>query len=123
MDYASVLKALGESTRIKIIRLLAYRPMYVCELEFVLEMSQPRISQHLKILKHAGLVNDEKAGQKSIYSLNKNFLQKFLSSFVNFLEQPLAEISGFQKEYDRICNLEGNPDITKCKGNCGSFSK
>lgn len=123
MNYESVFKALGESTRIKIIRLLAHRPMYVCELEFVLEMSQPRISQHLKILKHAGLVDDEKVGQKSIYSLNKNFLQKFLSGFVNFLEQPLAEISGFQKEYYRICNLEGNPDINKCKGNCGSFSK
>ena len=115
MDYETFFKALAESTRIKIIRLLAHKPMYVCELEAILGMSQPRISQHLKILKYADIVNDEKEGQRSIYSLNQELLHSTLSDFSTFLEIPLQDISEFQVEYSRICDLTTNPDIKTCK--------
>ena len=57
-DFVKLCKALGEPTRLKILRLLAIRPMYVCELNVVLDMSQPRISQHLRVLKEAGLLGE-----------------------------------------------------------------
>ncbi|MCF8011909.1 MAG: metalloregulator ArsR/SmtB family transcription factor [Clostridiales bacterium] len=53
-------KALGESTRLKILKLLSVRSMYVCELESVLQINQPRVSQHLRIIKEAGLVKERK---------------------------------------------------------------
>lgn len=49
-----ILKALGEPTRLKIIRLLEEREMCICELVAVLDMSQPRVSQHVKVLKRQG---------------------------------------------------------------------
>lgn len=52
--FVKIFKALGEPTRLKILKLVALRPMYVCELEMVLGISQPRISQHLRVLKEAG---------------------------------------------------------------------
>ena len=64
MNYETVFKAIGEPTRIKIIRLLSHKPMFVCELEAVLDMSQPRISQHLKILKHASIVEDARTAKE-----------------------------------------------------------
>ncbi|SHK12659.1 ArsR family transcriptional regulator [Geosporobacter subterraneus DSM 17957] len=115
MDYEAFFKALTESIRIKIIRLLAHKPMCVCELETILGMSQPRISQHVKILKYAEIVNDEKKGQRSIYSLNQEFLHSTLSDFRAFLEMPLQDISEFQAEYSRICDLSRNRDIKTCK--------
>ena len=115
MNFEALFKALGESTRIKIIRLLAHKPMYVCELEAILEMSQPRISQHLKILKYADIVKDEKEGQRSIYSLNQEFLGKTLSDFRSFLDVPLEDITEFQAEYTRICCLSDDPNIKTCK--------
>ncbi len=115
MEFETLFKALGESTRIKIIRLLAHKPMYVCELEATLSMSQPRISQHLKILKHAGIVEDVKEGQRSVYSLNQNLLNASLSNFMSFLEEPLENIIGFQVEYERICCLTEDPGIRTCK--------
>lgn len=115
MDFETLFKALGESTRIRIIRLLAHKPMYVCELEATLGISQPRISQHLKILKHAGIVDDAKEGQRSVYSLNQNLLNVSLSSFISFLEEPLENVNGFQAEYNRICCLADDPRIRTCK--------
>jgi len=58
--FETVFKALGEPTRLKIIKLLAVRDLCVCDLEEVMQISQPRISQHLKVLKYAGLVNERK---------------------------------------------------------------
>ncbi|MFZ5969260.1 MAG: ArsR/SmtB family transcription factor [Bacillota bacterium] len=115
MNYELIFKTLGESTRIKIVKLLALKPMYVCELESVLDMSQPRISQHLKILKHANLVNDTREGQRSIYSLNRELLQNSFLSFTSFLDKPLEELSDFQEEYERLSHLSDDPKIVCCK--------
>jgi ArsR family transcriptional regulator len=115
MNYEMVFKALGEYTRIKIIRLLAYKAMYVCELESVLNMSQPRISQHLKILKHANLVRDEKEGQRSVYSLNKELIHDVFFQFTSFLDIPLESLSDFEQEYERIQRLNNDPEVICCK--------
>lgn len=64
-NYVKILKALGEPTRLKILKLLSIRPMYVCELESVLQMTQPRISQHLRTMKEAGLVIEKKEAQRT----------------------------------------------------------
>ncbi|MFZ5899221.1 MAG: ArsR/SmtB family transcription factor, partial [Bacillota bacterium] len=59
-ELAERIKALGEPTRLKILRLLHERELCVCEIAEVLQMSQPRISQHLKVLRQAGLVSERK---------------------------------------------------------------
>lgn len=77
-NYTKFLKALGEPTRLKIINLLAEKEMCVCELMEVLEMNQPRISQHLKVLKEAGVVQERKQAQWSHYSLCCDEFQGFV---------------------------------------------
>ncbi|SHK12954.1 transcriptional regulator, ArsR family [Geosporobacter subterraneus DSM 17957] len=114
MDFSLLFKALGENTRIRIIKLLSYKPMYVCELEAILLMSQPRISQHLKILKQTGLVNDEKDGQRTIYTLNQYLLLSSLAEFNSFLDIPLHGLPEYKKEVARIEFLRENPSITIC---------
>lgn len=69
MDSVKVFKALGEPTRLRIVRLLAERPLCVCELVFVLKIEQSRISHHLQILKDAGLVEDRREGRWMIYDI------------------------------------------------------
>lgn len=115
MDFEVIFKALGEATRIKIIKLLSIKPMYVCELEGILNISQPRISQHLKILKHASLVEVEKEGQRAIYSLNKDLIHKVQNEFSNFLEVPLEALEGYSEEWDRMKGVENDPEIAICK--------
>ena len=62
--------ALGDPTRRAIIACLAERPRAVGELAAVLPVSRPAVSQHLRVLKDAGLVTDRTAGTKRVYRLN-----------------------------------------------------
>jgi DNA-binding transcriptional ArsR family regulator len=62
--------ALGDPTRRAIVACLAERPQAVGELAEVLPISRPAVSQHLKVLKQAGLVTDRAAGTRRVYRLN-----------------------------------------------------
>jgi DNA-binding transcriptional ArsR family regulator len=62
--------ALGDPTRRAIVACLAERPRAVGELAEALPISRPAVSQHLKVLKEAGLVTDRAAGARRIYRLN-----------------------------------------------------
>jgi ArsR family transcriptional regulator, arsenate/arsenite/antimonite-responsive transcriptional repressor len=55
-DVEDLLKALADKNRLRIIKLLEARTMCVCELAFVLGISQPSVSRHLRKLRSAGLV-------------------------------------------------------------------
>jgi ArsR family transcriptional regulator len=67
----NIFKALSDDTRLRVIKLLQERELCVCELMQVLDMSQPRISRHMSVLKNAGLVEDRREGKWVHYSLRK----------------------------------------------------
>lgn len=71
----NVFKALADPTRRKILDLLKEKDMTAGEISDNFNMSKPSISNHLKILKAAELVIDEKNGQFIYYSLNSTILQ------------------------------------------------
>ncbi len=86
------LDALGDPTRRAIFERLGERPSAVVDLARGLPVSRPAVSQHLKVLKEAGLVRDAQAGARRIYSLDpeglaglRDYLDRFwntaLSSF------------------------------------------
>ena len=62
-------KALADTTRLRIIGLLAVREMCVCEVMVALDLTQPTASHHLRILENIGLVKDRKEGKWVFYSL------------------------------------------------------
>jgi DNA-binding transcriptional ArsR family regulator len=63
-------EALGDPSRFAIVQCLAERPRAVGELAAELPISRPAVSQHLKVLKDAGLVTDQAAGTRRVYRLN-----------------------------------------------------
>jgi DNA-binding transcriptional ArsR family regulator len=78
--------ALGDPTRREIFERLADRPTAVGELARELPVSRPAVSQHLKVLKDAGLVVDTRAGTQRIYQLNPEgvaALRTYLDGFWN----------------------------------------
>lgn len=68
---ATILKLLGDKTRLTMIKLLDSNDYCVCEFVAIFNMSQPAISQHVRKLKDAGIVSETRRGQWIIYSLNK----------------------------------------------------
>ena len=68
--YQSGWEALGDPSRFAIVAALAERPRAVGELAADLPISRPAVSQHLKVLKAAGLVADRAVGTRRVYRLN-----------------------------------------------------
>ena len=76
MEIVDFYKALSDETRIKIIQMLIGRELCACEIIEQLDLAQPTIAHHLKILKYAGLISDKKEGKWVFYTLNAaNFLK------------------------------------------------
>jgi DNA-binding transcriptional ArsR family regulator len=73
-DAARALRALGDDTRRAILEQLAVRPCAVTELARGLTVTRPAVSQHLKVLKEAGLVNDDADGARRIYRIDPDGL-------------------------------------------------
>lgn len=70
-----VLAALGDETRLKMIRLLAgHDSLCVCELQAAFDLGQPTISHHLRILREAGVVDVLRRGTWAYYSLRRDAL-------------------------------------------------
>lgn len=103
----SSLKALGDSHRQNILRLLACQEMGACEIIHAIGLSQPAISHHLKILKQAKLIRSEKEGKTVFYTLDKDGLKGFLDQVDGFLK----ELSCFSSSPPRPSPLRQNPDL------------
>jgi len=84
--------ALGDPTRRTILEHLAERPQAVGELAGELPVSRPAVSQHLKVLKDAGLVSDHPAGTRRIYRLNPDGLSELRAQLDHFWKQALANL-------------------------------
>lgn len=61
-SFVTVMKALSDGNRVKILKLLQTRVMCVCELQAALGLAQPTVSKHLKVLENADLVRFKKDG-------------------------------------------------------------
>jgi DNA-binding transcriptional ArsR family regulator len=82
--------ALGDPTRRAIFERLADRPQAVGELAADLPVSRPAVSQHLKILKEAGLVVDRQVGNRHIYSVDPAGLGALRAQLDRFWAKALA---------------------------------
>ena len=75
-EVAELFKVLSVDKRIEIIELLKVIPMSVNSIAESLGVTQSAVSQHLRVLKAAGLVSDERQGYWIYYSLNREVLEK-----------------------------------------------
>jgi DNA-binding transcriptional ArsR family regulator len=90
MTYDLALTALSDPTRRSILEHLAEGPSAVGELAGLLPISRPAVSQHLKVLKEAGLVFEERDGARRIYQLNPDGVGELRDYLDRFWGQALA---------------------------------
>ncbi len=84
------LTALGDPTRRAIFERLADGPLPVGELARDLPVTRPAVSQHLKVLKQAGLVTDRQDGTRRIYQLDPTGIEAVRAYFDTFWNHALA---------------------------------
>jgi DNA-binding transcriptional ArsR family regulator len=88
--HTDALTALADPTRRAIFERIAERPSPVGELARELPVSRPAVSQHLKVLKDAGLVSDRKDGNRRIYHVEPAGIGALRAYFDRFWNQSLA---------------------------------
>jgi DNA-binding transcriptional ArsR family regulator len=89
-NHVAAFTALADPTRRAIFERLAGSPSPVGELARELPVSRPAVSQHLKVLKLAGLVTDHPAGTRRVYSVDPKGIAAIRDYFDQFWQQSLA---------------------------------
>jgi DNA-binding transcriptional ArsR family regulator len=103
MAYEMVLAALADGTRRRVFEELRRGPQTVGYLAAQMPVSRPAVSQHLKVLKEAGLVNDRAEGTRRVYHIDPKGLAAVRRWLDQFWDEALA---AFQAELERPENDE-----------------
>jgi len=98
MAYGNALSALADPTRRSVFERLQTGPQAVGEIARGLPVSRPAVSQHLKVLKEAGLVADRPEGTRRVYYIDPSGLGALRKWLDQFWDQALA---AFQDEVER----------------------
>ncbi|MDQ0218377.1 ArsR family transcriptional regulator [Peribacillus cavernae] len=93
---ASILKLLGDKTRLTMVKIMAEHECCVCEFVALFEMSQPAISQHLRKLKDSGIVKESRKGQWIFYSLNP------MHPYYSFVTTIISELPSQQYKLEEL---------------------
>lgn len=100
--FIKVMKALSDPNRVKIVKMLQYKPMCVCEIQTALEIAQPTASKHLKILEEAGLVTFYKDGLWVNYQLTDGATSPYAASLLGNLRHWLEEDRQISELVERL---------------------
>jgi ArsR family transcriptional regulator, arsenate/arsenite/antimonite-responsive transcriptional repressor len=106
-NFTKVMKALSDSNRVKIVKMLQHKPMCVCELQEALQIAQSSVSKHLKILEEAGLVDYKKDGLWVNYHLTDGMKSPYVSSLMGNLRHWLEDDQEVKNLINRL------PDIRR----------
>jgi DNA-binding transcriptional ArsR family regulator len=92
------LDALGDATRMAIFQKLSGGPIAVNELARMLPVSRPAVSQHLRVLKDAGLVLDTRAGTRRLYQLDPEGVARLRAHFDQMWTRALGAFQAAAEE-------------------------
>lgn len=87
-DTLKLMKSLSDEIRLRIINILYYSDLYVCEIVDILKLPQSTVSRHLTIMKNADIIEDKKDGSWIKYSIVKN--DSYNSIVKNIIEKELV---------------------------------
>lgn len=108
-EIVKIFKALGDETRLKILIIVSKRNICAKGLARHLNISEAAVSQHLKILKDAGVVVGEKMGYYVNYKLQKHILEHIINVIDEIKEDIPLSCCNFDLHMSNICN-------TACEG-------
>ena len=104
MTYAKALQCLSDPTRRRVLEKLRSGPQSVGVLARGLPVSRPAVSQHLRVLKDAGLVGDRSEGTRRVYYIDPDGLGELRRWLDQFWDDALRS---FKSEVDRVNAARG----------------
>ena len=103
-----IFKALSDSNRIRILKMLEGKPMCVCDIKDVLGLANSTVSKHLSLLRDAEFISDEKNGKWVYYSLNKMNYEKYINQILPLMKEWLNYDGTIQSDRIKAVNCNNN---------------
>jgi len=107
-DKVKFFKALSDSNRLRILKMLQTKPLCVCEITNVLGLATSTVSQHLKILKEAGFILEEKDGKWVNYLINPRPSDSRITSLLTSLDFWIADQSVIINDKKKVLESDRN---------------
>jgi ArsR family transcriptional regulator len=103
-----VFKALSDSNRIRILKMLEVRPLCVCEITEVLKLAPSTVSKHLSILRDAGFIVDEKEGKWVNYYLNPDLNNKYVKQLIPLVKTWFHDDDKIKLDLEKVKTVDRN---------------
>jgi ArsR family transcriptional regulator len=113
-DFELVLKAAGDPTRTRILKLLEAGGLCVCQVQAVLGLAPSTVSKHLAILRNAGLVEDRRDGKWTEYALASEGANPFAGALLRMLRGPLDHDPVVVADRKRLREIKAIPRVELC---------
>lgn len=99
-------KALSDSNRIRILKMLEIRPLCVCEITEILNLAASTVSKHLSILRDAGFIVDHKDGKWVNYYLDRNHSTEYVTDLLPLLSRWLPDDEKVRTDAGRVHTVD-----------------
>lgn len=96
-----VLKVISDTNRLRIVNLLFHKELCVCEIEYLLELTQSNLSKHLKIMSDAGFLDKNRQKKFAYYHLKKDFLET-CPFIIEIIEKELVKEEIFMNDQKNL---------------------
>ena len=107
-DQARLFKALGDKSRLRILRMLQIRPLCVCEIREILGLATSTVSQHLAILRTAGFIYDIKDQKWVEYHLNPGGGERKVRAILEVLGSADFDNEVYRDDAQRVQTVDRN---------------
>jgi ArsR family transcriptional regulator len=105
-ELVKIFKAVADPNRLRIFKMLQHKKMCVCELSAALGISAPSVSRHLRLMKDAGLISDERDGIWTNYMLCRDRVNTYAPVIQAHLKEWINDDEGIQKMLKKTESLK-----------------
>jgi ArsR family transcriptional regulator len=107
-ELVKAFKALSDTNRIRILKMLEVRPLCVCEITEVLQLATSTVSKHLSLLRDAGYIIDEKEGKWVNYYLNRDQSSDYIRHLLPLIRTWLPANEIIQRDQQKVQTVDRN---------------
>lgn len=106
MEKTRLFKALSDSNRLRILKMLQSKPLCVCEMTEVLQLATSTVSKHLSILRDTGFILEEKDGKWVNYKINPHPSDNRISSIISTLDFWIADDKIIMNDREKVQKVD-----------------
>lgn len=108
----TLFKALSDPNRLRILKMLQFRDLCVCEITDILELAPSTVSKHLSLLRESGFIIEEKDGKWVNYGINRRPSDPVLASLISMMHVWLEDVDTIKNDKKKVQTVDR---IVLCK--------